>query len=195
MITKSPNNIFRRLKVRIFSFDCSRVLVVSPNKRSYNRTPLNVKQRKEFITNLDPLLSDPSQLIKKKMAIEKVELGEDKAIYLSQGEPIAVQSNNFVFPHLKKIIQGLDLIMPIIVVDKGAIKFIVNGADVMRPGIVEILGKAKEGQLVLIVEETRKAPLAVGVALFEKDEILEKNKGKVIRTLHHLRDDFWNFAP
>ncbi len=165
----------------------------SPNKRFHNRIPLNVKQRKEFSQKLSSLLSDPSQLVRKKMAIEKVELGENKAIYLSQGEPIAAQVDNHIFPHLKKIIQGLTLTIPRVVVDRGAIKFIVNGADVMRPGIVEILGNPKEGQIVLVVEETKNSPLAIGITLFGKDEIVKKNKGKVIKTLHHLRDDFWNF--
>ncbi len=168
--------------------------MVSSKKRVHNRIPLNVKQRKEFVATLSQFLDDPSRIVKKKTAVERIELDENKAIYLSQGAPIAVQVDNFVFPHLNKIVQGLNLTLPMVVVDKGAIRFIVNGADVMRPGIVEIKGDPKQGQVVLVVEETKNSPLALGVILFEKDEIVRKNKGKVIRTLHHLRDDFWNFA-
>ena len=52
------------------------------------------------------------------------------------------------------------------VVDMGAVKFVSSGADVMRPGIVELDHAIKKDELVVIVDQTHRKPLAVGQALF-----------------------------
>ncbi len=77
-----------------------------------------------------------------------------------------------------------------VVVDKGAIRFVVNGADVMRPGIVQTDDFSK-GALVVIVDEGFYKPLAVGKALFSSEEMNKKSTGKVVSLLHFIGDMYW----
>jgi PUA domain protein len=84
-----------------------------------------------------------------------------------------------------------DLVLKKITVDMGAIKFVVNGADIMRPGIVAIEdGIAKDDFIVVIDEQNGKA-LAVGIALLGTEEIRSSTSGKVIRNIHYVGDDIW----
>jgi len=68
--------------------------------------------------------------------------------------------------------------LPKIIVDMGAVPHICNGADLMAPGIIEILGEFERDSIILIVDEKYGKPLAVGVALFSSEEIKSMEKGQ-----------------
>jgi len=78
----------------------------------------------------------------------------------------------------------------IVVVDAGATKFVVNGADVMRPGIVQADPGIKAGDLVIIIEEAHRKALAIGRALIPGDEMIG-DSGKAVQSLHYVGDAIW----
>ncbi|MGM5480879.1 MAG: PUA domain-containing protein [Nanobdellota archaeon] len=88
------------------------------------------------------------------------------------------------------LLQVKPTLLPRVTVDKGAIKFVVNGADVMRPGITAA-EEFDEGDVVTVVDETMGKPIAVCKTLHNSHEILKKDSGKVLETLHHISDTFW----
>ena len=81
-----------------------------------------------------------------------------------------------------------------IVVDKGAIRFVTNAADVMRPGITHIDPLIKKDDIVVIVDENHDRALAIGKALLNADQMQETKTGKVVKNLHTIQDDVWKFA-
>lgn len=83
--------------------------------------------------------------------------------------------------------------IPKIIVDLGAIRFVTNGADIMRPGITKIEENILEGSLVLIVEEKNGAALAFGKSLYDAVDMEMMENGRVIENLHYLKDDWFNF--
>ncbi len=78
-----------------------------------------------------------------------------------------------------------------VVVDKGAMPFVMNGADIMRPGIVWADKGIKKGDFVYVTVEEKDTPLAVGIALVDGEEMIG-NKGKAIKNIHHIKDKIWN---
>ena len=82
---------------------------------------------------------------------------------------------------------------PTVVVDAGAIKFVCNGANVMRPGIKRHT-EFKKDDLVCIVEETHNKFLAVGKAMVSSDEMKNITKGEVVKNLHYISDKYWESA-
>ncbi len=80
-----------------------------------------------------------------------------------------------------------------IVVDFGAVRYVTNGADVMRPGITKIDPSIKKGDIVRIIEETKNRALAVGKAMFDAPEMEAKDSGKVVKNLHTIQDSVWEF--
>jgi PUA domain protein len=81
-----------------------------------------------------------------------------------------------------------------IVVDKGAIRFVTNAADVMRPGITYIDPSIKKDDIVVIVDENHDRALAIGKAMLNADQMQETKAGKVVKNLHTIQDNVWEFA-
>ncbi|MFW9969263.1 MAG: PUA domain-containing protein [Candidatus Odinarchaeota archaeon] len=80
-----------------------------------------------------------------------------------------------------------------IVVDFGAVRYVTNGADIMRPGITKIDPSIKKGDIVGIIEETQNRALAIGKAMFDAPIIESKSSGKVVKNLHTIQDSVWEF--
>ncbi len=95
-------------------------------------------------------------------------------------------------PTLKTIFSA-EIKLKKITVDTGAIKFVLNGADIMRPGITQIEEEIQPEELILIVEEAQNKPLALGISLFNSEDMKNQTQGKVIKTIHYLNDKIWNF--
>ncbi|MBN1175611.1 RNA-binding protein [Candidatus Woesearchaeota archaeon] len=113
---------------------------------------------------------------------------EDDLLFVNKNL-VAIRFEGNLVPSLKMLISKTDL-LPKVVVDKGAIKFVVKGADVMRPGIVSV-GSFQCSDFVVIVDETYGKPLAVGKSLFDSKTLLEMKEGKVLLNLHQIGDKFW----
>jgi len=79
-----------------------------------------------------------------------------------------------------------------VTVDMGAVRFVTNGADVMRPGIMKAEEGMEKGDLVVVVDETHRKPLAVCEALFAQEELMAMASGKVLKNLHYVGDKVWN---
>jgi PUA-domain protein len=123
--------------------------------------------------------------------IEKADTDSEFDIYLIDKKPLLMGFEGWVFPTVRGLIQH-----PFenrrIIVDQGAIRFVVNGADIMRPGIVSISDDVRAGSPVQIVEERFQKPLAVCIALFDAADIRAMEKGKACRNIHYVGDDIWN---
>ena len=79
---------------------------------------------------------------------------------------------------------------PNVMVDMGAVKFMCNGANVMRPGIKSHTEFSKD-EIVCIVEESQHKFLAVGKSLVNSSEMKEMLKGEVLKNLHYISDKYW----
>jgi predicted RNA-binding protein (TIGR00451 family) len=81
---------------------------------------------------------------------------------------------------------------PIITVDSGAVKFVVGGANIMRPGITKFEGEFNAGDLVVVQEEKYGKAIAVGKAKASRPEVEGAKKGVVIENLHYAGDKYWD---
>ena len=80
-----------------------------------------------------------------------------------------------------------------IAVDKGAIRFVSNNADVFRAGITEIDKSIKKGDILQIVDENNHRAIAVGKAMYNAKEMEDMSEGKVIKNLLCVKSKVWNF--
>ncbi|MBN2110187.1 MAG: RNA-binding protein [Methanosarcinaceae archaeon] len=111
-------------------------------------------------------------------------------IVMIDGEVLLFRLEDIYFPTVKGVLQ-LGLRKNVVVVDAGAIRFVVNGADVMCPGIVSADDSIEEGDPVIITEETHGKPLAVGIALIPGTG-MQASSGKAIKSVHYVGDRLWN---
>jgi PUA domain protein len=99
------------------------------------------------------------------------------------------RTSEVYFPLLKD-----ELILPHLssaTVDMGAVKFVCNGANIMRPGIVSFSGEFKRGDFLSIKEVSHSKAIAVGRALENKDLAQTMTKGAAIENLHYVGDKLW----
>ena len=123
-----------------------------------------------------------------KGSMERVEI-DGRVVILVNGEPLILEHDGRYY----LTVYGLLKFKPSkgkVVVDEGAMPHIINGADVMKPGIVEADENIKAGDFVYVVVEKKETPLAVGIALVDGSEMVG-GKGKAVKNIHHLKDKIW----
>jgi PUA domain protein len=132
------------------------------------------------------------------MFLETAEFG-DLRLLLANKEPIAMtlirpedlgDQDNITFPTLRGILRW-NLEKRWCAVDRGAIPFLMNGADCMAAGIQIVDPDIKRGDLVWIRDQEHGKPIAIGWALIDSEKMDEATKGKAIRTIHWIGDDLW----
>ncbi len=157
-------------------------------KRRYFLSKKNIKNLKkelnEFFENLD-------DIIPKKSDVEVV-ITDNFDIILVDREPIAFKKDDKIIPTIKLLLKSLPN-KNLVVVDKGAIRFLIKGADVMAPGIVDADENIKEGDVVFVVDEEHKKPICVGIALMNGKTMKESNEGRAVKNLHYVGDKIWKF--
>jgi PUA domain protein len=123
---------------------------------------------------------------------KKVELAEfeEKKVYIFDDRIEFIEDENGLYPYLGG--SYLDVV-PRVVVDMGAIRFVCNGADVMAPGIVEV-DEFEADSIVVIRDVTHGKALAVGKTRKSSTVIINDKKGKVIQNLHYVGDRLWETA-
>ena len=75
----------------------------------------------------------------------------------------------------------------------GAVKFMCNGANVMRPGIKSHSEFSKD-DIVCVIEESQHKFLAVGKSLVNSSEMENISKGEMVKNLHYISDKFWEIS-
>lgn len=83
-------------------------------------------------------------------------------------------------------------LFPSVTIDQGALKYIINGADVMRPGISKYDDWGEAGKIVVVREDKKGRAAAVGRASVPSNEMAELKKGVCVKNLHHAGDRYWN---
>ena len=82
---------------------------------------------------------------------------------------------------------------PNVMGDMGAVKFMCNGANVMRPGIKKYTEFVKD-DIICVIEESQHKFLAVGKAITDSSELENISKGEIIKNLHYISDKYWEIA-
>ncbi|XP_037938604.1 malignant T-cell-amplified sequence 1 homolog [Teleopsis dalmanni] len=83
-------------------------------------------------------------------------------------------------------------------VDKGAIRFVLSGANIMCPGLTSpgaLMCPAAKGTVVAIMAEGKEHAIAIGVTTLSTEDIATVNKGIGVENLHYLNDGLWKMKP
>jgi PUA domain protein len=120
-------------------------------------------------------------------------LDDDTRVLIYQNEILFFETNKRFFPTLHALLKDM-VSIPKVSVDMGAIRFVVNGADIMRPGITKIEDDVRKDAAVAIVDETHGKPLAVGIATMNAEEMRAATSGKVVLSVHYVNDHLWDFT-
>lgn len=151
-----------------------------------SRNILRKTEEKALVNDIMEAFGDVSSFTGKKL--EYVQSDEWDFIFVD-GEPLLFKIEGKIFPTVKGALK-LNPSRRRIVVDPGAVKFIINGADVMAPGIVDADHAIRDGDLVIVVEQAHGKALAIGRALIPGKDMVG-GKGKAVKSIHYVGDELW----
>ena len=129
----------------------------------------------------------PQDILPKVKSIKVYEIERYRRLLIAD-DMVAVQVHGTIVPFLGKPQQLQHF--PSVTVDMGAIKFVCNGAKVMRPGIIDF-DSFKIGDIVVVKDQTHAKALAVGLALVDSEEARAMSKGYIIDNVHYISDKMW----
>lgn len=126
-----------------------------------------------------------------KTAVERIVLEDRTELFLINERLWLVRTKEITYPSLHALLDGV-VTLPKVVVDMGAVPHIANGADVMGPGIVEADDSITKGDIIVVIDQKNRTPLAIGQALFEAERMKVKSKGRAVSVIMHVGDWLWD---
>ncbi|XP_011478227.1 malignant T-cell-amplified sequence 1 isoform X1 [Oryzias latipes] len=111
------------------------------------------------------------------------------------GELLFFRQREGPFYPTLRLLHKYPFILPHQQVDKGAIKFVLSGANIMCPGLTSPGAKlypAGSDTVVAIMAEGKQHALCVGVMKMSAEDIEKVNKGIGIENVHYLNDGLWH---
>jgi PUA-domain protein len=148
--------------------------------------------RSDAITEIRERIADRLGVAVEGDAFERLET-DDRDLVLVDGEPLVFEPDGEPF----LTVRGANAFPPtrrVVTVDAGAVSFVSDGADVMRPGIVEADEAIESGDLVVIQEESHGKSLAIGRARVAGADMVGE-EGKVVDSIHHVGDELFDVQP
>ena len=107
------------------------------------RHSIRKSQGQDLLARLTEQIGASAKLFPADM-IEVLETNADVSLFMVNKKPLLMDTGDWVFPTLKGAVQ-IPFPERRVTVDAGAIPYVVNGADVMRPGIVAVTDDVKAG--------------------------------------------------
>jgi PUA domain protein len=130
----------------------------------------------------------PEAILPRTKSFKVYEITDGKRIIKSENFTAVEIKPNIILPFLgePKLVEHF----PCVLVDMGAVKFICNGAKIMRPGITKF-GIFRKGDIVVIKDEVHLKALATGIAMEDSETAAAMLKGNIINNLHYISDECW----
>ncbi len=129
-----------------------------------------------------------TELLSKKDTVQKIEIDEGTFLKVN-GSISFFYFETIPLPTVHLLLSNLFL--PAITVDMGAVKFVVSGADIMRPGITSVDESIQKDDFVAIIDENNKKPIALGRALMTSDDVKHATSGNCVKNIHRVGDKIW----
>ncbi|EDR11304.1 uncharacterized protein LACBIDRAFT_183839 [Laccaria bicolor S238N-H82] len=174
----------------------------SPSTDIAGSTPVKTSvQRQIRATVLSQWKIEPETLEAiwpKKEGLVHVKCREHISVYTVQAQPIFFQHFDGPFYPTLRILHKYPYVLPVVGIDRGAIRFLLAGAPMMCPGLTSAGGylppadaSLPAGTVVAINAEGKEHAVGVGILKLGTEEIKKVNKDVGVETATYLGDDLW----
>ncbi|XP_021742597.1 malignant T-cell-amplified sequence 1 homolog isoform X1 [Chenopodium quinoa] len=146
----------------------------------------------EEYPGLEPVLED---LLPKKSPLVVVKCQNHLNLVVVNNVPLFFNIRDGPYMPTLRLLHQYPNIMKKFQVDRGAIKFVFSGANIMCPGLTSPGGVLDEEvgseRPVAIMAEGKQHALAIGFTKMSAKDIKTINKGIGVDNLHYLNDGLW----
>ncbi|XP_065059290.1 malignant T-cell-amplified sequence 1-like [Rhopilema esculentum] len=150
--------------------------------------------RTKLVERYPPLEKWINEIAPKKESIVLIKCHEHIEIIAVKSELLFFRQRDGPWIPSLRLIHKYPFLLPIQQVDKGAIKFVLSGANIMCPGLTSPgakLNPAEANEIVAITAEGKEHALCIGCTKMSSENILAKNKGIGVENIHYLNDGLW----
>eukprot|EP00922_Rhytidocystis_sp_ex-Travisia-forbesii_P006292 GHVS01009123.1.p1 GENE.GHVS01009123.1~~GHVS01009123.1.p1 ORF type:complete len:182 (+),score=28.98 GHVS01009123.1:122-667(+) len=162
-------------------------------KSSFQRS-MRSKVLEQF-PRLEPVIYD---ILPKKTQLAAAKCANHITVVLSEKkEPLFFQYRDGPWLPTLRVVHQYPSMLPRMQVDRGAIKFVLRGSNVMCPGVTSAGGRIEDvgkDVVVQVTAEGKENACAVGITTMSSDDIRAKNKDVCIESYHYLNDGLWHTA-
>ncbi|GAB2211606.1 hypothetical protein Droror1_Dr00024930 [Drosera rotundifolia] len=146
----------------------------------------------EEYPGLEPVLDD---LLPKKAPLIVAKCQNHLNLVVVNNVPLFFNIRDGPYMPTLRLLHQYPNIMRKLQVDRGAIKFVFSGANIMCPGLTSPGGSLDDEveveRPVAIMAEGKQHALAIGFTKMSAKDIRAINKGIGVETLHYLNDGLW----
>lgn len=152
--------------------------------------------RKQILEGIPKIEEILDYVWPKKANFQMAKQKPNHVIYFVEDEPCFIQlKEGLIIPHLK-LLHKYPFLLPSCQVDKGGLKPMLTGANVMVPGMLHEGGRLPEGEIphniVSVYVEGKQNAISIGQMIMSIKEMQESGNGIGIKTLYYIGDDCWN---
>ncbi|WVO23519.1 uncharacterized protein IAS62_004874 [Cryptococcus decagattii] len=131
----------------------------------------------------------------KKEALGLTKCHDRISIFTIHSVPIFFQHFDGPFIPTLKLLHRYPGMLPHVQIDRGAIKFLLAGANMMAPGLLSAGGKLPDGlekdTIVVIQAEGKQHACGIGKLVASSADIKKAGKGVAVETICWIGDDLW----
>lgn len=139
------------------------------------------------------------KILPKKDPLKIVKCHEHIELYCNPaGEVLFFKQRDGPYMPSLKLLHKFPFILPHMQVDKGAIRFVLSGANIMCPGLTSPgarMTNVEKDTVVAVMAEGKQHALAIGYTTLSAADIQAKNKGIGVDNIHFLNDGLWIMKP
>ncbi|CAK9231986.1 unnamed protein product [Sphagnum jensenii] len=183
-------NFFQKKKIRLHQFTAEEVTGQNQVKASVQR---KIRQSiADEYPDLEPLLED---MLPKKAPLIVAKCQNHINLVVVNNVPLFFNVRDGPYMPTLRLLHQYPGIMKMFRVDRGAIKFVLSGANIMCPGLTSAGGALDEEVIadapVAIMAEGKQHALAIGYTKMSAQDIRSINKGIGVDNMHYLNDGLW----
>lgn len=143
-----------------------------------------------------PSMKNAADQLLPKKAILVTKTNDGVQLISSENEILFFEGENGVLYPSLRLLHKYPQIMIKMQVDKGAIRHLLSGANVMSPGFTSAGGKLPSfevpvGTPVAIYAEGKEHAIAMGLTLLSTEDIKTSSKGVAVEIVHFVGDGLW----
>jgi len=151
--------------------------------------------RAAIIDQYPALAEHIEDILPKKSDLLVCKCTENRQVILDpSGEFVFFQCRSGPFIPTLRLLHQYPDILPKYQVDRGAIRFVLSGANIMSPGLTSAGGRMDEvpaESIIAIYAEGKEHALAIGVTTLSTETIRSENKGIAVENTHYLKDGLY----
>ena len=142
-----------------------------------------------------PLLENAIETILPKKSLLVGKASDNIQLLIVNDEIMFFSTKDGPFYPTLKLLHKYPTMMERMQVDKGAIRFVLGGANIMCPGFTSKGGNMPDSLAaecpVAIYAEGKENALAIGLIKMSTEDIRKINKGLAVENVHYLMDGLW----